>query len=298
MRPPMPNIDGVRLATFADLERIAIVAAAAFFWSPTFRFQRPWYREHPEDTIASYLADYTAALKDPACAVLVAEDDLEADEAGHVYEALRSAYPCPPLRQKGIVGVCSLSLKPGSGYMGCFQPTSKQVSCAARCQATTKPAQGHDGVRLQPQMVPKSQKRDQSEEAMKIYGSATGPVKLRYFVDKMRLSTLAVAPAYWRRGHATRLVRFCTQVADSDEAQMGISATPRGMIVAAKAGFEECEVIRLAHLDVHNKMAREDPPEVADVMLWIGIRLPGGREPSSDSASGTDSDVQSVLSSV
>ncbi|KAH7090434.1 hypothetical protein FB567DRAFT_438097 [Paraphoma chrysanthemicola] len=271
----MPNIDGVRLATFADLERIAVVAAAAFFWSPTFRFQRPWYRKYPEDTIASYLADYTAALKDPACAVLVAEDDLETDEAGHVYEALRSAFPCPTFRQKGIVGVCSLSLKPGSSYLGCFQPTSKHVSSAGRCQATTK--------------LPK---RDQSDEAIKMYGSVTGPVKLRHFVDKMRLSTLAVAPAYWRRGHATRLVNFCTQVADSDKAQVGISATPRGMIVAAKAGFEECEVIRIAHLELHNKVAREDPPEVADVMLWIGVRLPSGRSPRSDSASGTDSDLQ------
>jgi hypothetical protein len=179
MRPPMPNVDGVRLATFADLERIAIVAAAAFFWSPTFRFQRPWYRDYPEDTIASYLTEYTAALNDPACAVLVAEDDLETDEAGYVYEALRPAYPSPVLRQKGIVGVCSLSLKPGSSYMGYFQPTSKHVSSAEKCQATTKSARGHDGTRMRPQLVRINQKRDQYDEAVKIYGSATGPVKLR-----------------------------------------------------------------------------------------------------------------------
>lgn len=34
----------------------------------------------------------------------------------------------------------------------------------------------------------------------------------------MRLSTLAVNPMYWRRGHATRLVSFCTQLADLDGA--------------------------------------------------------------------------------
>jgi N-acetylglutamate synthase-like GNAT family acetyltransferase len=34
----------------------------------------------------------------------------------------------------------------------------------------------------------------------------------------MRLSTLAVSPIYWRRGHATSLVSFCTQLADLDEA--------------------------------------------------------------------------------
>lgn len=36
----------------------------------------------------------------------------------------------------------------------------------------------------------------------------------------MRLSTLAVAPCYWRRGHASRLVSFCTQLADADDAAL------------------------------------------------------------------------------
>lgn len=36
----------------------------------------------------------------------------------------------------------------------------------------------------------------------------------------MRLSTLAVAPSYWRRGHASRLVSFCTQLADLDDAPL------------------------------------------------------------------------------
>ncbi|KAF2036376.1 hypothetical protein EK21DRAFT_52303 [Setomelanomma holmii] len=270
--PPLPNIDGVRLATPADLERIALVAAAAFFWSPTFRFQRPQYRSFPADTVASYAADYGAAIHDPACAVLVAEDDLDSNETEQVYEALRSAFCSPGQRQRDIVGVCSLSLKPGSCYTGRFQPA------------------GHDRARIWPSG--KDRRRDQSVEAMEIYASATNPVKLRYLAGNMRLSTLAVAPAYWRRGHATRLVRFCTQVADFDDALLGISATPHGMIVAAKAGFQECETICIAHLTVHE--AREDSPEAADVSLWIGVRLPCNGSPCSSSASGTESDPQQV----
>jgi hypothetical protein len=122
-----PSVDGVRLATLADLDRIAIVAAAAFFWSPTFKFQRPRYRDFPSDTVASYLTEYAAGINDPACAVLVAEDDLETDEAEHVYDALRSVYQSPRPRQRGIVGVCSLTLKPGSCYTDCFQPAGKHV---------------------------------------------------------------------------------------------------------------------------------------------------------------------------
>jgi hypothetical protein len=64
------------------------------------------------------------------------------------------------------------------------------------------------------------------------------------------------------------------------------------MNVAAKAGFEECETIRIVHMTVHEARACEDPPEAADVTLWIGVRLPGGRSPCSGSASGTESDLQ------
>jgi hypothetical protein len=126
----LPDVNGVRLATLDDLPRIAIVAAAAFFWSPTFRFQRPYYHEFPADTLASYWSEYAQAIEDPACVVLIAEDLLEADEAEHIYKALRSACPLSRPGQKAIVGVCSITLKPGSCYVGHFQPAGKHVSAA------------------------------------------------------------------------------------------------------------------------------------------------------------------------
>jgi hypothetical protein len=126
----LPDVNGVRLATLDDLPRIAIVATAAFFWSPTFRFQRPYYQEFPADTLASYWSEYKQAMEDPACVVLITEDVLEADEAEHIYKALRSACPLSRLGQKAIVGVCSITLKPGSCYVGHFQPAGKHVSAA------------------------------------------------------------------------------------------------------------------------------------------------------------------------
>lgn len=126
----LPDVDGVRLATLNDLPRIAIVAAAAFFWSPTFRFQRPHYQEFPADTLASYWAEYEEAIKDPACVVLVTEDVLDAGEAEHVYKALQPACLLYFPRHKGIVGVCSIMLKPNSCYVGHFQPAGKLISAA------------------------------------------------------------------------------------------------------------------------------------------------------------------------
>jgi ribosomal protein S18 acetylase RimI-like enzyme len=53
----------------------------------------------------------------------------------------------------------------------------------------------------------------------------------------MRLSTLAVNPVYWRRGHATRLVRFCTELADLDRAVMvslEVSGTSNRRLIACR----------------------------------------------------------------
>lgn len=176
---PLPNVDGVRLANLEDLPRISIVAAAAFFWSPSFRFQRPCYKEFPEDTIASYWNEYEAAIQDPTCVVLVTEDILEADEAEHIYEALRSA--CPPSMpgQQGIVGVCSINLKPESCYVGHLQTAGKQVSATnAHLSKATKPAKVYHGFRAQQRLHIKI--RDQCAEALMVYKSVTGPLKLKY----------------------------------------------------------------------------------------------------------------------
>jgi hypothetical protein len=50
----LPQLENVRLATAEDISRIALVASASFFWSPTFQFQRPFHAEYPEDTFSSY----------------------------------------------------------------------------------------------------------------------------------------------------------------------------------------------------------------------------------------------------
>ena len=55
----------------------------------------------------------------------------------------------------------------------------------------------------------------------------------------------------------------------------GVSATPLGALVVAKAGFELCETVRIDHSRVHGG-AGENSPDAVDVVLWIGIRLPVG----------------------
>ena len=158
-----PTVDGVRVATVEDLHRISVVAAAAFFWSPTFRFQRPHYKKFAQDTTASYFREYEAAIRDPACVVLVTDDILDLRETEHVYEALRGVYgPQSPIK-RAIVGVCSLNLKPESSYVGQFQSPGQRARVIGGFE------HGHDG----------DLKRDQCVEAVKVYSAVTGPVKAK-----------------------------------------------------------------------------------------------------------------------
>ena len=89
--PVAPPLDGLRLATMEDLPRIATVAAAGFFHSPTFQYQRSHYAEFPDDTLLSYWNEYAESILDPLCIVLVVEDRLVDTESNQVYDALRQA---------------------------------------------------------------------------------------------------------------------------------------------------------------------------------------------------------------
>ncbi|KAF2005269.1 hypothetical protein P154DRAFT_356773 [Amniculicola lignicola CBS 123094] len=252
--PALPSFDRIRLATFNDLSRIATVAAAGFYYSPTFRFQRPHHAEFPEDTISSYWAEYKATIMNPACAVLVAEDTCIEGESEQVYEALRRSpmySRTGDARAQVIVGVCSISLEPNSWRVGQFQ-TGTHVECP------------------EPHALFNGLNRDQSTRALERYNAATAPAKSKFLARKMRLSTLAVHPAYWKRGHATRLVSWCTRLADLDNLPLGISAAPMGAKIAASAGFKEDEIVRIEQENVQGDSSSQGCP----VELWVATRWP------------------------
>jgi hypothetical protein len=176
-----PSIQDVRLATHDDLHRISLVAAAAFFWSPTFQFQRPRYRDFPSDTLASYLVEYQKAVEDPACVVLVAEDVIQHDEVDHIYDALRPAFVACPQAPRGIVGVCSFTLKPNSSYLNHFLPETAQPHTA------TGP---HDTLpALLSRLDLHHRKRDQCVASVSIYEATTRQAKLEYTESLSRVHT-------------------------------------------------------------------------------------------------------------
>lgn len=132
--PSAPNMGGLRLAKLSDLPRIGLVAAAGFFHSQVFLYERPDFAKYPRDTVASYRAEYQSLILSSNSIVLVAEDRHKVNEADAVYEALRKVYDDEEAGgaeekasgDKVIIGVMSIELNPGSARYGQFLPEGKK----------------------------------------------------------------------------------------------------------------------------------------------------------------------------
>ncbi|KAF2497451.1 hypothetical protein BU16DRAFT_605888 [Lophium mytilinum] len=271
-----PQLDKVRLATLDDLPRIAIVAAAGFFYSPVFQYQRPHHEAYPEDTVASYLFEYEAAIHDPNTVVLVAEEAQDPQELQKAYGALHdiTLSTCPLTPGKTVItGVSSISLAPGSIWSGRLQPTG---NAALTSDVSDLLPKNSSEAPLQ---------RDQCSRGGELYSKATAPAKAKYLAHRMKLATLAVHPAYWRRGHGSNLTKWCTSLADIEGVSVGVSAAKMGVPVFAKAGFMEQERVQidayqLPRDSVVSLGSGKQPDQIEAIELWIGIRQPIGTIPT------------------
>lgn len=145
MFPPAPPFSGtVRLAKLADIPRIGVVAAASFYHSSWFKYQRPYHEQYPLDTLSSYRDSFRKAILNHDSVVLVAEDTLDPNESRQVYDALAKVYPQfgdqipdESLRNgKAVVSVAAFSLLPESSRRGQFQPEGLLLACyCPKCDA-------------------------------------------------------------------------------------------------------------------------------------------------------------------
>jgi hypothetical protein len=104
---------------------------------------------------------------------------LEKDGAQQVYEEVRYTYESKTSSHQGIVGVCSIRLKPGSCYIDQLQPASRSVSIA---KPDTHPI--FDPIDSQPAHVVRENagdlKREQCPHALGIYDAVITPAELEY----------------------------------------------------------------------------------------------------------------------
>jgi hypothetical protein len=112
----------IRLGTFTDLPRVALVAAAGFFHLETFAYERPYYDHFAQDTVSDYHDRYLAVMEDPDRVLLVVEDIYEDNEKLHVDSYLRILGDgLLERKEKVVVGVATMSLQ-GGPRKNTFQP--------------------------------------------------------------------------------------------------------------------------------------------------------------------------------
>ena len=139
--PKYPPLPALRLATAADIKRMAEVSVLGFKDSEIFRFERPRYEEFPKDAVASFANIYRSQLLDPRSVVIVAEDWYRSDEVSHFdfgEEETRD--------KRVVVGVASWVLREGSERTGQFvvpnvgdpEPTRDRDPCKRRLDLFTR----------------------------------------------------------------------------------------------------------------------------------------------------------------
>lgn len=103
--------------------------------------------------------------------------------------------------------------------------------------------------------------------------SANTYSKFRSLVNKMKLDTLAVHPAYQRCGYGTALVRWCCELADSQGEKLGVSAVPRSRKILEPQGFKG----RVAKVERYPSPELDEDSHRDGFELWIAIREPNQR---------------------
>jgi hypothetical protein len=183
MFPPAPVLGTLRLARLADLTRLGVVAAAGFYHSSMWSYERPFAADYVNDTLASYRNMYQRGIVDPNIIVLVAEDHLNKAEVESVYGPLADVYPSwsdqlPPdsLKDgKAIVGITSLSLQSGSARKGQFLPDGTYPRGNQHERTLTDMRPGNPDIPADPEL----RNRDKNPVAGKLMENATHDVAER-----------------------------------------------------------------------------------------------------------------------
>jgi N-acetylglutamate synthase-like GNAT family acetyltransferase len=84
---------------------------------------------------------------------------------------------------------------------------------------------------------------------------------------KYEIINLVSHPTYWRRGHASNLVKWISQLADQEGMEIGVVAG-EAVEFYEKLGFERAESVVIPR--------NEKYPQ--DEELWIATRAVGGRK--------------------
>ncbi|KAJ4312732.1 hypothetical protein N0V84_009794 [Fusarium piperis] len=228
---PAPPLGLLRLASPADILRIGIVAAAGFRYSPVFDWERPKHAQFPQDTLLSYRHEFSSVIKSPEHIVLVATDRFDPTEGEKTSAIIPrdNGWVAPEPGDDGevVVGVACWKLQPGSDRKGSFQNDDASY----------------------PELA-ESPKRDMDKDHCYMLGACCEAAEERCFQGLATMEMVVVHPAYWRRGHGGRLVRWGIDLVKLDEVCQGVIAAKMGKSLYLSLGYENLQDLHLDGDDV------------------------------------------------
>ncbi|MCJ1445532.1 MAG: hypothetical protein MMC23_006037 [Stictis urceolatum] len=239
MFPPAPPLGSLRLASIADVPRLAVVATAGYCYSPMFAWERPKHHRFPLDTFKSYEKMLADPIRDPDSIVLVAEAGYLPYEHQKTGAIIKPDVELPVLlpNQTVVVGVAAFKLEPTSCRRGQFMDPNDTDPCS-------------------PSFEP-GEERDKNKRHIEILDAKCDAARERYLTNHSRLDLLVVHPAYWRRGFGSSLVRWGMALADIDAVRQGVEACGMGERLLAKLNYTRIR-----------KVVAEDNDEQTKVGIW------------------------------
>ena len=118
--PVDPQLGDLRVATPDDILRCGIVASASFRYSSLFRWERPYHKDFPEDTLLSYRTQAKDFILRDDIIVIVSEDAYEPDEKEKTEAIIpaENGWSAPAAGEKVVVGWAAIILEPDSKRKG------------------------------------------------------------------------------------------------------------------------------------------------------------------------------------
>ncbi|KAI8710406.1 hypothetical protein NCS52_01577200 [Fusarium sp. LHS14.1] len=226
---PSPPFGSLRRALPADVPRIGIVATGGYRYSPVFKNERPNHADFAGDTLLSYRHEFLSLIESREHIVFVATDKFDPNE-GKMTKAIIPAdddWPMPEPDDEVVIGVACWKLSPESDRKGSIQNDNAHYP-----------------------KLPENRKRDMNEDYCDALEACCQEAEKRYFNGLPTMEALVVHPAYWRRGHGSRLVQQgIDHLAKLGGANHGVIAAETGKPLYLQLGYEELE--ELVYDDVH-----------------------------------------------
>lgn len=224
--PSLPP--STRPALPSDIPRLGLLFVSSFHYSPNTKWYRPHYPQYPEDMLAQYTAWSATYLQDPQYITLVTTDAFIPSERS------KTEAHFPP----GVTTCLGEEVQAGDQVpvtiaiwkVGTERGRAWRRGAGKILEGAVFPA------------APELKMRDWHQGHAEAMLGIEREAKERCGFDRLvELDMLVTHPAYWGRGHGSRMVRWGLEYSRLNGVGQGVTGPPMGMRVYLKEGFVERE---------------------------------------------------------